>query len=63
MAFADSTDRCGTDYLKFGIGFVGFMFAAAGIAFGALWSVILGAIVFFAVLFNFFFARDSHCDY
>jgi hypothetical protein len=63
MRFADSTDRCPADYLKFGIGFVGFMFAIGGIVFGAAWSAILGAIIFFAVLFTFFFSRDSHCEY
>lgn len=63
MRFVDSTDRCSADYLKFGLGFVGFMFAIGGIVFGASWSAILGGIVFFAVLLSFFFGRDTYCDY
>ncbi|HWX19111.1 MAG TPA: hypothetical protein VN578_04290 [Candidatus Binatia bacterium] len=53
-SYSDSTDRNAAEFLRFALGFLGFMVAAAGIIVGSPAFAVIGAAILLLVLLSFF---------
>ena len=53
MNWVDSTDRCSSDYVRFGVGFLAFLVGVSGMVANSLWAAILGAVVFLGVIVSY----------
>jgi hypothetical protein len=49
----DSTDRCPGEYIRFALGFIGFIIGAGGVMVASLPAAVLGAIILVGVVASF----------
>ncbi|HVU99878.1 MAG TPA: hypothetical protein VHH88_00860 [Verrucomicrobiae bacterium] len=53
MNSVESTDRSSSDYFLFGLGFVAFLFAVAGMEVNSVWIAVAGAVVLLLTIVSF----------